>query len=260
MSRIGGSSGNSPKTTNGVTKNGSITRGATGAKVTAVQRQLNAAGYKVKMDGKFGANTQAAVAAFQAKAKLNADGFVGAKTMSALNGVKPGSAKPAVGGAGPVTLAKPGQKGAEGVAQINGYWNKGQRNQGATGTLKVNGKTYTFASGGGGMGNLPMGKYKVEKWQTNKPTQQVGGKYFSYRLLKQNSAGKWVDAGIKDPRFPGVGRSVFRIHPDGGGKGTIGCIGINGMPGVKNSRAVQESFDRDMKEQLAKGPYYVTVQ
>jgi len=48
-----------------------------------------------------------------------------------------------------------------------------------------------------------------------------------------------------DSRVGGT-RKLLRIHPDGGGAGTIGCIGIVGNGNV------QRSFREDMRAELAR--------
>ncbi|WP_277423935.1 peptidoglycan-binding protein [Bacillus sp. FJAT-42376] len=67
-------------------------KGDTGDLVKDVQRKLMASGYRLSADGIFGADTEAAVIAFQKKNKLTADGIVGSQTYAALNRVKPPSA------------------------------------------------------------------------------------------------------------------------------------------------------------------------
>jgi peptidoglycan hydrolase-like protein with peptidoglycan-binding domain len=63
-----------------------ISRGASGPAVTALQHQLRFQyGYRaVTVDGKFGAATQTAVKSFQTKKGLRADGIVGSATWQAL--------------------------------------------------------------------------------------------------------------------------------------------------------------------------------
>lgn len=58
--------------------------GSRGAEVKYLQRLLTNAGYPVKTDGVFGADTEAAVIAFQAANSLEPDGVVGGKTWAAL--------------------------------------------------------------------------------------------------------------------------------------------------------------------------------
>jgi len=58
--------------------------GSRGAEVKYLQRLLTNAGYTVHTDGIFGANTEAAVTAFQAANGLTPDGIVGEKTWAAL--------------------------------------------------------------------------------------------------------------------------------------------------------------------------------
>lgn len=59
--------------------------GDTGYEVTALQRQLNSAGFNITADGWFGKATEAAVIAFQRQVGLVADGGVGPRTQAALD-------------------------------------------------------------------------------------------------------------------------------------------------------------------------------
>lgn len=59
-------------------------KGDVGSNVLDLQRKLLDAGFKVTADGWFGDSTEAALIAFQRRAKLVADGFAGPKTMAAL--------------------------------------------------------------------------------------------------------------------------------------------------------------------------------
>ncbi len=52
--------------------------------IRALQYLLNYRGVKINVDGKFGAQTEAAVKQFQRKHKLKADGFVGPQTWDKL--------------------------------------------------------------------------------------------------------------------------------------------------------------------------------
>ena len=64
---------------------GLLERGDSGAKVTDLQKRLNALGYDAgKADGDFGPNTEKAVKAFQKAAKLSVDGIAGPNTLKAL--------------------------------------------------------------------------------------------------------------------------------------------------------------------------------
>jgi len=66
-----------------VTKKGSTASG----RVRAIQQRLNEQGVaNLKLDGKFGPKTEAAVKAFQAASVLEVDGLVGPKTWAALFG------------------------------------------------------------------------------------------------------------------------------------------------------------------------------
>jgi peptidoglycan hydrolase-like protein with peptidoglycan-binding domain len=61
-----------------------IKRGSKGSAVKAAQSQLKSRGYKVGVDGSFGAGTDTAVKSFQKKQGLKADGIVGQSTWMAL--------------------------------------------------------------------------------------------------------------------------------------------------------------------------------
>jgi peptidoglycan hydrolase-like protein with peptidoglycan-binding domain len=58
--------------------------GDSGNTVRVLQRLLTANGYPVRVDGSFGALTEAAVRAFQARRGLIPDGIVGSRTWGAL--------------------------------------------------------------------------------------------------------------------------------------------------------------------------------
>jgi len=63
-----------------------VQHGSAGQAVKAAQAQLNVYGYGLKVDGAFGANTKAAVIAFQQKHRLQVDGVVGPQTWRTLLG------------------------------------------------------------------------------------------------------------------------------------------------------------------------------
>jgi hypothetical protein len=61
-----------------------VRQGSTGAAVTALQRQLNAHGYHLGVDGVFGRLTAAAVRSYQSRHHLSVDGVVGPQTWRSL--------------------------------------------------------------------------------------------------------------------------------------------------------------------------------
>ena len=84
--------------------------GDRGSAIQAVQRALARLGYGLSGTGNYGANTQAAVADFQARHGLELDGEVGAETAKAIDAVlasggAPG--KPADGAMAPLSLPEP---------------------------------------------------------------------------------------------------------------------------------------------------------
>ena len=72
-----------------------VRSGSNGAAVRGLQQALKDKGFDPKgVDGQFGANTRAAVIAFQTANGLKADGVVGAKTRAALLGTAPVAPSP----------------------------------------------------------------------------------------------------------------------------------------------------------------------
>nr|WP_237405243.1 peptidoglycan-binding protein [Streptomyces sp. SN-593] len=63
-----------------------VSQGATGSAVSAVQHELNAHGAALAVDGQFGPATAAAVRSFQSAHGLVVDGIVGPATWKALVG------------------------------------------------------------------------------------------------------------------------------------------------------------------------------
>lgn len=100
--------------------------GDTGAAVTALQRQLEAAGlYTGPLSGRFDLMTEAAVANLQRSKHLEASGIVGGKTLGALKStelfVKDGFAKPAHAGQSGSDIAQ-----AERMLEKLGFLGKGK--------------------------------------------------------------------------------------------------------------------------------------
>ena len=89
---------------------------------------------------------------------------------------------------------------------------RGSRTQMILGRITVNGRTYKYRSGGHGRGSLPPGRYTLTPhlWTRDNRSMTVGGVGFSFALSDKY-----------DPRV-GSTRSALRVHPDGGGAGTIG--------------------------------------
>ncbi len=68
----------------GKSKPGVLARGSSGDAVSTLQDAVNAWGYGLDVDGKFGGETEAVVRHFQSYADLTVDGLVGPATRDAL--------------------------------------------------------------------------------------------------------------------------------------------------------------------------------
>jgi hypothetical protein len=239
-----------------------------GKAVEELQRELNASGASLPVDGKYGAATEAAVRDFQRRHGLAVDGKAGATTLVALyndgqggdiyagktltalpGGALPATAPPGAGVSNPTSplstrlgnnppianapTAANGQPPNK-TASFDTYVKRGRRNQMVKGRITINGSTYNFRSGGSGKGNLPAGDYKITAhlWSRRDASMSVGGVGYSFAMSDKY-----------DPRV-GATRTLLRIHPDGRGPGTLGCVGIVG------DASVQRRFRDDMRAEL----------
>lgn len=112
------------------------------------------------------------------------------------------------------------------------------------GDITINGNTYRFRSGGYGRGSAPTGSYTItpHRWSRPDRAMNVGGVGYSFAMSDKY-----------DPRVNGT-RTLLRIHPDGRGPGTMGCIGIVG------NGAIQRRFREDMRAELARNGGRFTLQ
>lgn len=89
-----------------------LQKGDTGPAVRNLQALLNGRGYRLAVDGSFGAKTQAAVRAFQMATHLVIDGLAGPATMAALQAsAAPAAPKPVPAAAGSTTVLRRGSAG-----------------------------------------------------------------------------------------------------------------------------------------------------
>ena len=248
-----------------------LRQGSRGTGVRSLQAQLSALGAPLAADGIYGPKTRAAVRDFQRREGLQVDGIAGPQTLARLSGAGgiqaydrmearpvgadvphgPRSAAPRTsvgrlrrGLAGRqssgahratnVSQAETGQPANQSAVFDQVVRNAGMRNQMVQGRITINGNTYSFRSGGGGKGNLPTGDYTIRRHRDyrNDRTMNVGGEGYSFAMSDKY-----------DPRVDAK-RTLLRIHPDGAGPGTIGCIGIVG------DAATQRQFRSDMLAEL----------
>src|SRR5262249_32631056 len=109
--------------------------------------------------------------------------------------------------------------------------------------------SYLCNSGGGARnshsrnGPIPPGVYRVSNYRPNRRTagMVLNGVGFSFDLDPVNGT-------------PVYGRSLFRIHPDGGSPGTNGCIGI------RESKQMLLDAETRISNSIRKaGPFNITV-
>lgn len=221
--------------------------GSRGDSVRRLQDTLRQAGFNPgSTDGSFGPKTKAAVEKYQAARRLDVDGVVGTQTMQALR--RDGFDRRTTS---PVDITGGNSRAPNGTARIDAPRNgRGM----VTGTITVNGNTYQFRSGNSRSFSTPQGEYRVRAHMNSRSDAGFvrDGVGFSYVM--------------EDPRRPGSDRfydsragrdrQYLRIHPDGAGPGTAGCIGVLG------DAATLRRFRQDLNAELARnnGTYTLRVQ
>jgi peptidoglycan hydrolase-like protein with peptidoglycan-binding domain len=221
---------------------GTLRRGMRNESVRSLQERLTASGFDAgPADGRFGPRTERALRDFQRSQGLRADGIAGRRTFGALNG------------AGGTTATTPGTNagtGVDGTARLNQV----HRGPGmTTGTITVNGNTYNFNSGSSRLYSTPTGTFRVTAHRNSRSDAGFtrDGVGFSFRMEDPRRPGS---DRFYDPRA-GRDRTALRIHPDGGARGTAGCIGIVG------DAATLRRFRDDMNAELRRngGTYTLRV-
>lgn len=226
---------------------GTLRRGMRNESVRSLQERLTASGFDAgPADGRFGARTERALRDFQRSSGLRSDGVAGRRTFSAL-----GSSNGTNGTNGTNTDPAPRGNGVDGVARMDSVRNgRGL----ATGSITVNGHTYQFNSGGSSKFSTPTGTYRVVAHRNSRSDAGFtrDGVGFSFRMEDPRRPGS---DRFYDPRA-GRDRSYLRIHPDGGARGTSGCLGIVG------DAATLRRFRDDMNAELRRnnGVYTLRVQ
>ncbi|MBM4777524.1 MAG: peptidoglycan-binding protein [Archangiaceae bacterium] len=221
--------------------------GSRGDSVRRLQDTLRQAGFNPgATDGSFGPKTKAAVEKYQQARRLDVDGVVGTKTMQALR--RDGFDRRTTN---PVDINGGNRSATNGTARIDSPRNtRGM----VTGSVTVNGHTYQFRSGNSRSFSTPQGEFRVRAHMNSRSDAGFtrDGVGFSFVM--------------EDPRRPGSDRfydsragrdrQYLRIHPDGAGPGTAGCLGIVG------DAATLRQFRADMNAELARnnGSYTLRVQ
>jgi peptidoglycan hydrolase-like protein with peptidoglycan-binding domain len=237
------------------TSTGSLRFGARGESVRSLQDQLRTSGFDPgRSDGVYGQRTERAVRDFQASRGLEVDGVAGRRTLEALRGVDgmDPSVPAAGGGVNGVDPSAPAAGGGvNGTARLNGQPDgRGM----TTGTITVNGNTYQFNTGGPNHFSVPEGTYRVTTHYDTRsePEFSRDGVGFSFLMEDPNRPGS---DSFYDARA-GRDRTNLRLHPDGGGVGTAGCIGIVG------DAATMRQFREDLNAEIRRngGAYTLRVE
>ncbi|HEX8697533.1 MAG TPA: peptidoglycan-binding domain-containing protein, partial [Myxococcaceae bacterium] len=184
-------------------------------------------------DAKFGPRTKQKVMEFQRAKGLGADGVVGPQTWAALGAPAPTSGV------------------ADGTAHIN---NQPPGLGLTSGSITVKGRTYQFNSGSSRLFSVPHGTYRVRKHRNERSDAGFVRDGVGFSFLIEDARRPGSDA-MFDARA-GRDRTLLRIHPDGGGTGTAGCIGLSG------NGATLRQFRDDMNAEIDRhgGSYTLRVQ
>jgi peptidoglycan hydrolase-like protein with peptidoglycan-binding domain len=222
--------------------------------VRSLQDKLRTAGHNPgRTDGVFGQRTEGAVRDFQRAQGLRVDGVAGRRTLAALNGVdRMEPSRPGATGTNRVDPSSPTPNGGvNGTARLNNYPNGPGL---ATGTITVNGNTYQFNSGSGSRYSVPRGTYNVRRHLDRRTTPGFERDGVGYSYILEDDRRRGSDS-MRDPRT-GRTRTLLRIHPDGGPRGTQGCIGIVG------DAETLLRFQRDLRAELSRngGRYTLRVE
>jgi peptidoglycan hydrolase-like protein with peptidoglycan-binding domain len=219
--------------------------------VRALQERLSASGFDAgRADGVFGPRTERALRDFQRSQGLRADGVAGRRTFSALSHADT-TGRSGNTGRTNGTTSNGTTRGVDGTARLDNQ----PRGRGlTTGSITVNGNTYQFTSGSSRLFSTPTGTYRVTAHRNSRSDAGFtrNGVGFSFRMEDPRRPGS---DRFYDPRA-GRDRSALRIHPDGGPRGTAGCIGIVG------DAATLRRFRDDMNAELRRngGVYTLRVQ
>ncbi|MDX2015676.1 MAG: peptidoglycan-binding domain-containing protein [Myxococcaceae bacterium] len=193
------------------------TPAARGTDIRDLQTRLQESGFDPgPIDGRFGPRTEGAITRLRGAEHLT-----------------PVASSQAVGAAAP-----PPPNGTARLDQV-------REGRGlTTGRLTVNGNTYEFTSGNSKRFSVPQGEFNVTKHLDSRGGRSFvrDGVGYSFTMEDPNRPGsdRFYDARA------GRDRQYLRIHPDGGPRGTAGCIGIVG------DGATQRRFRDDLNAELAR--------
>ena len=119
-----------------------LRKGSSGARVTVLQKQLISLGYlRGSADGKYGAQTQAAVVAFQKSNQLTADGLAGKQTLKALEtGGKSASSSSGSGSSSGSSGSSSGSSGSSSASSGSSSSSSGDPSSGKTASAPSGGQ------------------------------------------------------------------------------------------------------------------------
>jgi peptidoglycan hydrolase-like protein with peptidoglycan-binding domain len=216
-----------------------LKNGSRGLDVAAAQKALNQQGYSLKVDGRFGDKTEAAVRDYQRKNNLKVDGKIGPETMGALDGrtASPSTSQAQRQPADPAT-----QRGNRQAAR--------QRDADRRQQVDPQASSRT-----GSVGNdPPAGATEAQKYDHyQKLIESKGGKFRSEPGQK-NIVGLRTETNYKQARRGKYDDKVVMLWKDNNGNKRVREYQANMDPAGSSENRFGQDVNRDGRKDLGRVP------